>query len=368
MKGVSSLSASEQAIDALNIAQKKKMRVNKTYLEFMSQIHNDLNLLTGDIQTPFPTKRYINNKELEFQIFDESLSVNAMQRFINRRAINHFTKFSKKNKKDDDVIFDSLKVANVMRVEMDLNKEKKRRHVELGGLRSKRQLLQTSLTLARIYDGFPIYYGTKLDYRTRMYPWEYLLSRTTGELKHLLVDFSERTLNMKGVVNLMKAYYNFSLEKTIEFNTFLKDNNLPNITGYRLLKQFFLDSLHDSSAYEDGTYDVKDQVCYWLTLECKLHDFFVHGKKKTGLMLEIDQKASGLMILALLFQLKSLAAVTNLTGGHPQDVYLFVVENMASYFETATYTIMEDVEVPFENGKVLELLKNRKLSKGLVMR
>jgi hypothetical protein len=31
-------------------------------------------------------------------------------------------------------------------------------------------------------------YGTKLDYRRPYVPLEYLLSRTTGELKHMLTD------------------------------------------------------------------------------------------------------------------------------------------------------------------------------------
>lgn len=51
-----------------------------------------------------------------------------------------------------------------------------------------RQLLHTSIEISELYKDYPLYYGTLLDFRLRMYPLQYLMSRTTGYLKNLLEE------------------------------------------------------------------------------------------------------------------------------------------------------------------------------------
>lgn len=51
-----------------------------------------------------------------------------------------------------------------------------------------RQLLHTSIEISELYKDYPLYYGTLLDFRLRMYPLQYLMSRTTEYLKNLLEE------------------------------------------------------------------------------------------------------------------------------------------------------------------------------------
>jgi len=251
------------------------------------------------------------HKNLSLRKFQNSsnlkqlLSVNALQRYINPRSNVYLSSVKGESKKDKEKVltFRSLKMSNVSRVEMDLNNKKIKLHQDFKGDKEKiqflqtsfilaniykdflvdygtkldsrtrtypwepllsrtigelkqllidlknkkiklhqdlkgdiekRQLVQTSITLANIYKDFPLDYGTKLDYRTRIYPWESLLSRTTGELKQLLMGFTQKYLTINGIKNLMSAYYVFSLNNTLEFRKFLKNNNLNSRNSFKL--------------------------------------------------------------------------------------------------------------------------------------
>jgi len=89
-------------------------------------------------------------------------------------------------------------------------------------------------------------------------------------------------------------------------------------------------------------------------------------------MLEIDKKASGMMILSLLLSIRSFADAAHLTGHHPRDVYTFIQDNIANYFENASYTKEHDngtvEKVPFNKDRVLSLFsEKRSISKGALM-
>jgi DNA-directed RNA polymerase len=87
-------------------------------------------------------------------------------------------------------------------------------------------------------------------------------------------------------------------------------------------------------------------------------------------MVEVDQKASGLMILVLLLGLESMAEVTNVLSKKPQDIYLYVMSQIEGYFENATYKKKNSKkEVNFDKKRTLDLLKtSRSLNKGMLMR
>ena len=68
------------------------------------------------------------------------------------------------------VYLKSLKTAEVTQIEQDLNYKKNQTRISYSIAKAKRQLLQTSITIAEIFEGFPIYFGTKIDFRIRHYP------------------------------------------------------------------------------------------------------------------------------------------------------------------------------------------------------
>lgn len=373
VKGVSTASISDYARKTLNISQKKKMKVNMVYLDIMDSLHNTPNRfqrLSGcTTKTPFPTIEDRILKEEAYQKIVKARPLSALKRYINRRA-NSWLAPNYKEKNDSLLIMASLKIANVTRIERDLNLKQKKLDTELKGLRAKRQLLQTSLSLAEVYGGFPVYYGTKLDYRTRMYPWEYLLSRTSGELKHLLMDYDERVLTLEGALHLMTAYFRFSYKNTLLLRAFLKGERRGGDLTFAALRGFFQRLKAEDSEDVHGYYDFGDQLAYYYNIRTVLDSYFEFKNKRTGIMIEIDQKASGLMIFAKLLNIKSLADATNLTNKKPMDVYTFVMEHIRAYFDEGTYKVKEsNKKQPFDKGRLLTFFESdRKLNKMILMR
>ena len=78
---------------------------------------------------------------------------------------------------------------------------------KIQAMRTKRQIILTSSELCKVFEGFPLYFSTMVDYRFRMYPLEYLLSRTYVFMKHLLHKYTPRAITLKGLRNLLLAYF-----------------------------------------------------------------------------------------------------------------------------------------------------------------
>ena len=367
VKGESNVTISKSARDALNIAQEKKLTVDPYTLKFMARIHN-IEKYVG--KTPYPKKSELMNKLNELAELGESTSVCSLQIHIYKKALT-FLSLAKEKGKDGNkkVIYKAFKVANISTAEQDINRKKKKLTREFIVLRAKRQLLQTSLAIAYKYIGFPLYYGTKLDYRTRNYPREYLLSRTTGHLKHLVMEFVETKLTVEGIIRMMEALYRFSEVLIVEFTIFI--NDLTFVTAletekFKLLQEFY----HKNRTRCEKESDFDDQIVYGEAIKATLNDCFDKGKLTTGRMIEIDQKASGLTLLAMIFGLSSLAKVTNLKGGKPRDIYLEVISVLPAFFEKATYKDPSTGKtVSYERGNLIKFLTNdRSVIKGVLMR
>ena len=78
---------------------------------------------------------------------------------------------------------------------------------KIQAMRTKRQIILTSSELCKVFEGFPLSFSTMVDYRFRMYPLEYLLSRTYVFMKHLLHNYTPRAITLKGLRNLLLAYF-----------------------------------------------------------------------------------------------------------------------------------------------------------------
>lgn len=112
-----------------------------------------------------------------------------------------------KNKEIDNLHSKTADLCGLTCLECYANAKKNEVRNDLLIMRSSRQLLLTSLDISRIYQGYPLYYGTKLDFRLRMYPYQYLMSRTSGYLKNLLQESVPRTVTKIGMANMLNAYY-----------------------------------------------------------------------------------------------------------------------------------------------------------------
>ena len=135
-----------------------------------------------------------------------------------------------------------------------------------------RSIHNTIIKFADIFDGFPIYFINAYDYRLRMYPWNYMFSRTSGLYKYLLIE-KESYVNDEGVLTMIKAYYRGDADKLNEIDK-LKNKNRKN-----LLKHF---KRYD---FED---ELKDDSFIYLSLLGSEIESLENNRFKSGFLLEID--------------------------------------------------------------------------------
>jgi len=374
--GTSSMSISKEAIDALNIAQKKKFGINVVFRDYMDLIHHDPRTIGIFTETPFPTEWSIETCKNERDMWNRNLIGNSLQRLTYSRAYGFLSVQKKTGKLKKDSLFYAMDTTYI---EQDLYMQTKELSVSYRKGLAKKQLLNTSLTISEIYEGFPIFYGTKLDYRTRMYPWEFLLSRTTGELKHLLCDYKAEKLTIQGLINFMVAAYRWSLNDTLKLlESFDPKKTYSNKkTGKILLKKLFNERNIFKALEGSEQINLKKKGCYFLSLHHEIQRIFSTNSMNTSLNVEIDQSASGMVLLSLLLGNMKMAKHCNLIDSEPKDVYEFVMQNIPSYFENATYTkhipdesgFLREVKKPFDKGVVLNFLsENRSVQKGALMR
>jgi DNA-dependent RNA polymerase len=336
--------------------------VNALYLSILDYIHNSeegKKYWRGE--TPYPTKDSTDKSFHDFHEWSKYLSISPLQRYLNSKAATYIGTLqidAFKNRKTR--FLKSLKVADVTGVEKNLNYCKKRAKTNHSTYTLKRKLLQTSITIANIFLGFPIYFSIKLDYRGRMYAWEYLLSRTTGELKQLLCEYTETTLTLEGALNLLTAYYRFSLKCSHILKTTLALKNVN-------LRSMFNEM--NIVTYEKE-FVCEDKICYVYMLHDVLDRFLNKGLKKTGILVEIDQVCSGITFLSLLLKIKPLAEETNLLGDKPRDIYNHLMNSIPTYFSNATFKDLDgSLDYKFDQGRVLDFLhKNRSINKAILMK
>lgn len=374
LRGKLSISASKITLKALSLAQGKAFKVNEYALEFFDKIHNSVDFLPKitsgkvleDGNASFPTVVDFVHKFNTYMNTKRSLSVNALQNYFSQEAFKHlFSSSIEKSKKIARKI--SLSIAGVTQVESEQYFKKRSVLVDFLTAKSKRQMMQTSLILAEIFKGFPIYFGTKLDFRGRMYPWEYFLSRTTGGLKQLLCDFHAEKLTTDGLINLMSAYYNFSLEFSVKWHEFLRVGAFSTDSIWERAKEFF-----DEHNFEKNPemFSCDDNAAYVLTLHVNLLDALCNKNRSVSVWVEIDQVASGVMLLAILLGIRSLAERSNVLGSEPKDVYRYLMWHMREFF----YEHIRDPEMLDENERqeydklVSFLCTDRKCTKDVLMR
>ena len=229
-------------------------------------------------------------------------------------------------------------------------------HKKLRVMRSKRQLFLTAVDMSDVFSGYPLYYTTKFDYRLRMYPLQFLLSRTTGYLKRTLKDFSPQKLSISGLIHLLQAYYSFNKSQRDIFDQYLeKSSSLVKNLSKKKLQLFFEKNPLNYAG---------KQFCYSTMLFGELSRIFCSKGKKmtTQIWLEVDQNASAFTFLALLFENEKMARATGLiansTGSTP-DIYSLIRDQIRSYV-TAEY------KGDFKNTEdLLNFLCSNEESRGL---
>jgi hypothetical protein len=339
--GHHNIQVSDEAFRALNMAQKKEFVVNTRFEELLRDVDSK-----RDHVQEFTTRKEFDDKKSEFLSWSESVWGNTLNISMHRltRSVIGLKKSKIKN-----VHSKVADLCGITHLECYANAKKNELRNELTEMKASRQLLLTSLDISSIYQDYPLYYGTRLDFRLRMYPLQYLMSRTSGYLKNLLQESVPRTVTTVGMSNMLDAYYSPFPDLYRKFNT----TNLNKKT-FSYMKKFF----------EVNKIDLSNIPLYFELLESEIHNILLGtGKKKTALQLEIDQVGSGPTLIALVTGNKALAEKCNLLGGDFSCIYTFLLEKSHSFISEK----LEDIEIDKESNAYRLLTEERKAQKYALM-
>lgn len=368
--GISDIQVSEKAIASLNIAQRKEFVVNEKFVELLEEVDK------REHCDQFPTEAAFKKKRDVLDSWEKSAWINVLslsfyfyaERYI--KAKRNFDSPEKEDEKsvaeksDDIVIKDKdydlkeltlhRKIVNIIGVsdaECYMNVCKNNLRNEMLTMRATRQLFKTSISICKIVAGFPLYYSTLLDFRLRMYPLQYLLSRTTGYLKNLIQESKPRKLSKAGLYNMLDAYYSPSTELSSKFKSTEK------FTRKTLCEFFLTNKLSDRD---------KD-VLYFELLEKEIEDV-VKGQQKTSMAVEIDQVGSGPTLVALVTGNRKLAEKCNLLGGPFNCVYKYLMAKAKIYISSDEFKQNKIENITDAHKKALHILtEDRKAQKMALM-
>ena len=304
-KGRSTAQASNEAIKALNIAQKKEFIINEDFIKILKA--KDLEEQSSE----FPTKKAFETQREDYLAWKHSSWSNILSKTL-YTVTDRFVKSATDKDVETRKHIAIVRMCKLTRAECYANMATNQIRDKLLVMKSSRQLLMTSLDISVLYQNFPLYYSTLLDFRLRMYPLQYLLSRTTGYLKNLLKESKSRKLTTVGIGHMIEAYYSTSPSQRYEFKKKGKKKEML---------KFFL---------ENRLCDLENQVVYFKLLE---HEIFkiANGHTKTALPLEIDQVGSGPTLIALLTGNKALAQKCNLLEGPFQCIYTYLLSKTKDF-------------------------------------
>ena len=335
------IQVSEQAFTALNIAQRKEFVVNTKFAQLLRNVDN-----RRENAQEFTTRKKFESKKSEYDTWAQSVWGNTLNITMYRltRSVIDLKKSKIKN-----VHSKVADLCGITHLECYANAKKNELRSELTNMKANRQLLLTSLDISSIYQDYPLYYGTRLDFRLRMYPLQYLMSRTSGYLKNLLQESVPRTVTAIGMNNMLNAYYSPFPDLCREFN----DTKLNKKT-FSYMRKFF----------ETKKIDLSKTPLYFELLEIEIETLLLGtGKKKTALQLEIDQVGSGPTLIALVTGNRALAEKCNLLGGQFSCIYTFLLEKSHAFISEK----LNDIEIDKTSNAYRLLTEERKAQKYALM-
>lgn len=332
------ITSSTSMIDALNISNLKRFSINEMFLKILDLLEHNNNILAN---RPIPSSFEIS--QLDVKITNLDVNINNFTRFFVDRLQLELSK------KNQELVtpFQFRHVSNVSVTETKVISERTIIEQKKQDMSIRRKGGITRLTLSKILQDFPLYYTNTICNTTRVFAREYLLSRHIGCLKLLRGEYTPIYTKIDGLIHMVRAYYLRDDEIYNKFQEFIKEKQ--NKTRFKI-EEFISDNTN--------LYIKEESVAHYMLLEQEIKQ--VISKQKTKYMIQIDQVASGLVFMSILFKNKELAIHSNVHSENgTQDPYSYAMSNIQEYY---------DQNIDNKNGKVLELcLKSRKLHKYALM-
>jgi hypothetical protein len=315
--GISSLKLSERTKKSLTLSQSKKFKINpnciETFEELDSMPYNTLKNLEILPFTPIPV---LKQNRTDIRVLENKLSPE------NEKILEDIFIMLKRNKLYTDDI------AEKIHKHSQIPKEDIENFLLLKLLRKEyytkvklRTLHNTVIELAKIFNGFPIYFAESFDYRLRMYPYVYMFSRTSGIYKYLVYDYKSSKLTFKGMGILFEAFYKEFPDKMAE---------LSKINSIEELKKF---NENNINIPVEKIITLEPPI-YKLVLQKELQ-LLKHNNYKTSIMIEVDQRSSATVLLSLILGNEHLGRITNLLSkDQTADLPLMLMGESSSWFST----------------------------------
>jgi hypothetical protein len=356
-KGDVKVSSSDKFKATLNISKDKKYRINSTFLSLIEglfqkgQGHGIDDVILG-LELPFPAKYHVSELVLDQESLDQMPVSSPMQRHVFDSLKIQFASVEKDSTPVAPKlrVKQSLMLSNSSEFETKVNLFRDERRGLIQNLTLRRKMVGTLIALANVYKDFPIFITDSMCGRGRLYPEQPFISRTAGELKHLLMEYTRKKVTIPGFLALLGAYYKPCPVTQEKVKIFLSQTTLSKKNSKKELSNFFKNNPLEFSL-------VGDKICYFMLLHSEIHRVIKTGK--TGICLEIDQVASGVMLLSYFLRNRKMAEKSNVLGGVFSDPYAYCQKQ----FKTFYYKNMES-----RNSNVFEFLcENRKVHKYAIM-
>lgn len=317
--GVNIVSKSDSFKRTLSIAQRKNFGVSRTYLRILKEV------LFASPYT-FVGKALVDNLE----------KIDLPFMLSNQLA---------------DLRLEIAEICGISDLEMKVESSSNLLRVQYRDECLQRKRALSSLTLGELFDGMPLFITNTFCGRLRLYPKQLLVSRTSGSHKHILCEFTPQKVTLRGLINLFRCFYEGAqqfvdkLDELLEVKAFSKNLEMKN------LFTFFHENSIDFLSLGDNFLYVSLLYAEILTVELT---------GKTCLMVEIDQKASGCVFLALALRNKKLAEQTNIISKTKTCPYTYCMDKFKEFYHS-TFEVKDKDALDF-------LTSSRKLHKYALMR
>lgn len=336
--GVSNIELSEDTLKTLRISQKKKFIINEKAINLFKKIDElEYNVVKNIDSLPFVPINQIK------KIIDDVNYIEQNNSFSN----DEIYKVMKIRYKDNidisqELNFSEEKVNEIIKYVELIN--------ELEIKIRSRKLFNTILEFAEIFNGFPIFFMESFDYRLRMYTVKDIFSRTTGIRKYLIKEYESIKLDETGLKSMLLSFYNnYNVEK-YELEKLIKENK--SIDYIMKWNNENIEKIDDNEIILND-----DSYFYRLLLKEEIKSL-EKNNMKTGFMIEIDQKTSGLVITSIITGDIELAKHCNLISVNKEkkDAATMVMNRSYDFFKGK---ISDDA--------LNELSNNREIHKKLQM-
>lgn len=327
--GTSKFNLGGEALKSLNLIQQKGYKINKNALYILK-----------------------NYKNLFFELLEINLSkIKALELQLNE--LDHL--LTKKTRTLSKTSIGSLVSKNnyqqkrlIQHLELEKGQKKllyrySLLYNELRGEKTALKIFNYTVELATIFQNHDLWFTIYIDFRGRNYPTTWVLHRCSGFYKHLLIENSLQSFTIFGIKNLI-CFLIKNLELYSNQINFLQkgDLNLLNVLWdilnnksidlqeFHLKSRFKLEVLEEAQNWivERGYKEIKKKNIIFLLL-IYIRELLCWSRDvnyQTGILMELDMKASGAAFYAAILREKKIAEQTKLIKNYKGDLYTNIGE------------------------------------------